>query len=232
MTVRQLTVKDIDWAVATLARRREPLVEKAPIFWRPAPQAVKSHRAFLERLLTDAGGRGYRTDTAVLIAGPRGDGLLVDDAFVPDERWADGDGSAMWSAFAADRAGAAVRFVCPTYERERGEFARSVGLELAESWWLLELPGSGGGQAGEEIELPGAPARTVGAPPVYAPPGPILFLPAPADASRALPAAVEQAPKLGCAAIVVNQTAGDDALGTELTKAGFRRHCGYYTGIL
>jgi hypothetical protein len=232
MTARTLTVDDIDWAVATLGRRRESLVEKAPVFWAPAPDAARSHRAFVEHLLSGAGGVGYRTDTAVLIAAPRGDGWLVDDTYVPGERWTDGDGSALWGALAADHSGAAVRFVCPTYERERGEFARTAGLKPVESWWLYELPGSGGGRAGAEIELPGATARTVGAPPVYAPPGPILFLPAPNDAAEALPAAVEQAPKLGCAAIVVNQRAGDEALGTDLTSAGFRRHCDYYTGTL
>jgi len=28
-----------------------------------------------------------------------------------------------------------VRFVCPTYEKDRAEFARSAGLTIAESWW-------------------------------------------------------------------------------------------------
>jgi hypothetical protein len=232
MTVHALTVKDLDWAVGVLTRRRELLVEQAPIFWRPAPEAAKTHRAFIEHLLMNAGGKGYRTDASVLIAAPRGDGWLVDDAYVPEDHWANGDGQVLWDAFTADCDGAAVRFVCPTYERERGEFARGAGLELAESWWLVELDGSAGGQAGVDIELPGAAALTVGAPPVYAPPGPILFLPAPAEAARALPAAVEEAPKLGCAAIVVNQKADDNGLETELTKAGFRHHCDYYTGTV
>ncbi|SDS78239.1 hypothetical protein SAMN04489717_3851 [Actinopolymorpha singaporensis] len=35
MTVRELTVKEVDWAVSTLARRQEPLVDKAPIFSGP-----------------------------------------------------------------------------------------------------------------------------------------------------------------------------------------------------
>jgi hypothetical protein len=207
-------------------------VERAPIFWRPAPESAKNHRAFVEQLLTDAGGKGYRTDASVLIAAPRGDGWLIDDAYVPGERWADGDGQVLWDAVAVDCGGSAVRFVCPAYERERGEFARGVGLELAESWWLVELEGSGGGRPGAEIDLPGAAALTVGAPPVYAPPGPILFLPAPTDAARALPAAVEEAPKLGCAAVVVNQKAGERELQAELTRAGFRRHCDYYTGTV
>lgn len=138
----------------------------------------------------------------------------------------------LWDALAVECPGDALRFVSPTYERARGAFARETGLTLAESWWLLEMAGSGGGEAGRDVALPGAQAMTVGAPPVYAPPGPILFLPAPTDAARALPAAVEQAPALGCAAVVVNQQADDHALATVLTRAGFRQHCDYYTGIL
>ena len=227
-----MTVKDLDWAAAALTWRRESLVEQAPTFWRPAPEAAKNHRAFIEYLLTEAGAKGYRTDGSVLIAAPHPDGWLIDDAYVPGQHWVTGDGQLLWDSFAVDCAGATVRFVCPTYERQKGEFARHIGLELAESWWLMELANSGGGQAGAEIDLPGAAAVTVSAPPIYAPPGPILFLPALADATRALPAAIEQALKLGCAAVVVNQKAGDNASRTHLLKAGFRQHCEYYTGTV
>jgi hypothetical protein len=232
MKARALTVNDLDWVVTALARRREPLVGRAPIFWRPALEAAKNHRTFVEYLLTEAGAKGFRTDASVLIAAPRGDGWLIDDAYIPGERWADGDGQLLWDALVADCRGAAVRFVCPTHERDRCEFAGSVGLEVAESWWLMELAGSGGGQAGVEIDLPGAAALTVEAPPVYAPSGPILFLPAAVDAARAIPAAIEEAPKLGCAAIVVNQRAGDGASQAILAKAGFRQHCDYHTGTI
>lgn len=226
------SLNDLDWLVAVLARRREALVEHAATFWRPAPDAAQKHRALMEYLLTEAGAKGYRTDSSVLIAAPRGDGWLIDDAYVRGDEWTDGDGQLLWDALAAECGGAAVRLVCPTYERRKGEFARRAGLELAESWWLMELEGSGGGRAGTEIDLPGASALTVGAPPVYAPPGPILFLPALVDASRALPAAIGEAPRLGCAAIVVNQKAGDSGLQTHLTRAGFRRTCDYYVGTI
>lgn len=130
----------------------------------------------------------------------------------------------------AYRTPASVRFVCPTYERARADFARAAGLTVAETWWLMELPGSGGGEAGAQIELPGAGALTVGAPAVYAPPGPILFLPALTDAERAVPAAIATAPDIGCSALVVNQLSSDDALVSTLTDVGLRRHCEYCTG--
>ena len=113
-------------------------------------------------------------------------------------------GRELWNAFAADLHGEDVRLVCPTYERDRAEFAHSVGLAVAESWWLFEVPGSGGGEAGAQIMVPGADALTVGAPPVYAPPGPILFLRAVMNADLALPEALSAVGDLGCAAIVVN----------------------------
>lgn len=196
------------------------------------PDGRVKHRDFIAYLLTEAGAKGYRTDDAVLIAAPRGDGWLIDDAYVPREQWAGGDGHQLWNALVVDCSGAAVRFVCPTYERARGVFARAVGLALTESWWLLEMQGCGGGDAGRDIALPGARALTMGPPPVYAPPGPILFLPAPTAAARAVPAAVEQAPYLGCAAVVVNQRADDHALVTVLRRAGFRQHCDYYSGTI
>ena len=89
-----------------------------------------------------------------------------------------------------------------------------------------------GGVAGLDISLPGADAVTVAAPPIYAPPGPVLFLPAPTDAGAALPAAVDKATDIGCAAVVVNQVAGDDALAGSLAGAGFHRHCDYYSGTI
>lgn len=229
VTASLATLADLEWIVALLARRRRPLVSYAPIFWRPAPDASTHHRAYLEYLLVDGGAHAYRTPASVLIAVPRGDGWLVDDAFVPGEDWA-GDGRVLWDALAADCGGSEVRFVCPTYERARADFARAAGLTVAETWWLMELPGSGGGEAGAQIELPGAGALTVGAPAVYAPPGPILFLPALTDAERAVPAAIATAPDIGWSALVVNQLSSDDALVSTLTDVGLRRHCEYCTG--
>lgn len=232
MSVRAATSADLDWIAAVLTERRAPLEQRAPVFWRPAPDAATKFRHFIEYLLTDGGARGYRTDDGVLIAAPRGDGWLVDDMFVRGDRWADGDGKDLWNALTNDVDGSEIRFVCPTYEQHRAEFARAVGLTIAESWWLRELDSSGG-EPGVQVQLPGAEAITVPAPPVYAPPGPILFLPsAPSDPSVAIPAAVDKAEKLGCASVVVNVVSGADELAGTLRAAKFRQHCDYYTGTV
>ncbi|MDN5804863.1 MAG: hypothetical protein L0H26_09820 [Microlunatus sp.] len=165
MTATLATIADLDWIVTVLAQRRRSLVPHAPVFWRPAPDAASRHRAFIEHLVGDGTGHAYRTAASVLIAARRGAGLLVDDAYVPGENWATGDGRVLWNALAADCDNSEVRFVCPTYEHARAEFAQDAGLAVAESWWLMELENSGGGDPGCQIELPGARAITTGAPP-------------------------------------------------------------------
>lgn len=184
------------------------------------------------RGVTDGAAKAYRTGASVLIATRRGDGWLVDDASIPGESWASGDGRELWDAFAADWHGDEVRLVCPTYERARAEFAQAAALTIGESWWLMEVPDSGGGEAGTQVTVPGADAVTAGAPPVYAPPGPILFLRSVTDDDLALPAAISTVADLGCAAIVVNHTVDNDDLATSLAAAGFRQHCDSYTGAV
>lgn len=230
VTVRELGVDEAGWAVRTLADRRERLVPHAPVFWRPAPGQREIHQSYIECLLRQGGARGYGTDRSVLVAAPRGGGWLVDDAATVG--WVGGEGQQLWDALAAGAPGAAVRMVCPTYEPERRRFARSFGLRLAESWWLLELAGCGGGNADVRVNLPGAVAVTMAAPPVYAPPGPVLFLTHTSDPVTALPAAITSSAAYGCAAIVVHHHLGDTNLATELDRAGFRRHCDYYDGLL
>ena len=230
MTVSPATLADLDWIIARLAERREPLTPLAPVFWPPAADAAERHRAFIEYLLTEGGGLAYRTADSVLIATPRGDGWLVDDLHVPDQRWTT-DGIELWNALAADRRGDDVRFVCPTYEHDRVDFASIIRLTLAETWWLIEL-GGGGGEARVTVSLPGADAVTVGAPPVYDPPGPMLFLPSPEDAATAVPAALHKAPGLGCAGVVVNQAASKEPMVQVLRAAGFRPHCDYFDGTI
>ncbi len=230
MAALPASLADLEWIISRLAQRRALLTPLAPIFWRPASDASERHRAFIEHLLTAGGGLAYRTADSVLVASPRGDGWLVDDLHVRDGRWTP-DGIELWNALAADRGGQDVRFVCPTYERDRAAFASSIGLTVAETWWLIEL-GTGGGEARLDVALPGARAITVGAPPVYAPPGPMLFLPSPENAATAVPAALDQAPELGCAGVVVNQVASDQELVETLRAAGLRPHCDYFTGTI
>lgn len=168
----------------------------------------------------------------MLIAAPRGDTWVVDDMSVPTGDWAAGDGRDLWNLLATETDGAAVRFVSSAYESDSAVFAQAVGLSVGEPWWLLELATSGG-EAGVEVDLQGATAVTVGSPPVYAPPGPMLFLPeSSSEPAVDIPAAVTKAETLGCAGVAVNVAHGDDGARAALTESGFRRHCDFYIGAL
>ena len=64
MTVRALTVDDLEWAVETLGRRRANLVPFAPVLWRPATSASRVHLAFLRSLITSGGALGFANNKA------------------------------------------------------------------------------------------------------------------------------------------------------------------------
>jgi hypothetical protein len=227
--VRQLTLEDLDWAVAVLARRRAALVPYAPVYWRPAPSAAAIHRAHLRHVLTEAGGLGLRTDDALLIAVPGRRGWTIDDAAVSDGGW-DSAGRRLWAAFASQADGDVVRFVCPVPETERLHFAVSLGLEVTESWWHVEVPQSTAGKGVRGPQVDGATVEYVQAPPVYDPGGEILFLRQVSDPARALPSVQHKAAAQGNPLVVVSQMVGDVVLVEALESSGFRRHCDFMDG--
>ena len=235
MTARRLTVRDVDWMVAALARRRAALVPYAPVYWRPAANARQAHRDYLDHLLREGGGIGARTDSAFMIAAPGRFGVTLDDAVVPDAEWRT-SGHEVWYALAAELSGSRGRFVCPVPERRRLDFARSRGFELVDSWWHRDVPpdpsadASSGDHQESEVEV--ASARLVEAPPVYDPGGPVLFLSGVTDPYLGLPSARRQAARLGCPVVVVSQTPGEGALADALARAGFIRHCDFLDGII
>lgn len=93
----------------------------------------------------------------------------------------------------------------------------------------LDLAGRDG-QAGGDVDLPGARARTVAAPPVDAPGGPVLLL-TDVTPSADLAAAATAAEERGCAGVVVETTPGSEPQDA-LAAAGFRRHCDYLSGTI
>jgi hypothetical protein len=225
MDVRPLTVNDVAWAVSRLGDRRAQLEPFAPVFWRPAADAEQRHREFLTYLLTDGGGVGFRTDTALMIAQPAKLGWVIDDAAVHDDTWT-GDGEGLWRAVTATVSGH-IRFVCPVPETARQKFARSKGFRRVTSWWHWNGPVTKPAAANNEPSVPGASASLVPAPPIYDPGGPILFLTEVQDSERALAAARLQAQVVGSPVVVVDQPVDNDALDAALTANGFIRHCDF-----
>jgi hypothetical protein len=231
MVAVSVRASDLDWAVGVLGKRRASLVAFAPVFWRPARDAPERHRDYLRQILTEGGARAFRTADSLLVAVPGAADWLVDDLYVPESGWGS-SAQDLWNGLDAVAHDRPVRFVCPAYERDRVGFARAAGLTVSESWWLRELPGSAGGDAGVELDLAGTRAFTVAAPPVYDPGGPVLFIPALSASGRELPMSEEAARRHGCSAIVVAGQAGDTSHSQLLNAAGLRRHCEYYGGAI
>ena len=226
MTVRALTVDDVGWAVRVLAERRDALRPFAPVYWRQAADSKRQHADFMAYVLGDGGGFGFRSDDGLMVATPARVGWTVDDAWVPPDTW-DSDGLDLWRATTSRIAGEQVRFVCPVPEAERREFALERGLDLATSWWHLDVtavsPGSG------VPSLDRADVRLVDAPPIYDPGGPITFVTAVTD-HAALVAAPGEARLCGSPLVVVDQPAADEALARALDEGGYRRHCDFLDG--
>lgn len=223
MRVRRLGPSDLDWAAGRLARRRAALVPFAPVFWRPSVDAEQRHREFLTSLLEN-GAVGFRTDDDLVLAHPRGDGWVVDDAAVAADRW-ESAGRALWEATSGEVSGP-VRWVCPVPEPARLAFVRRQGFEVVESWWHHDTAGPLAAPH-PDPDISGAHARLVPAPPVYAPGGPILFLTRVADPAAALVDARARAAGLGAPVVVVGQQSGEAHLVSALESAGFVRHCDF-----
>ena len=217
--MRPLTLDDLDWVVEVTRRRREALAAYAPLFWRPASDATERHRAFLAHLVAGPGSFGLRTEHGYALVVERGDHRLVDDMVVsPDERWAD-EGVALLGAVLA--VPGRVRFVAPVAEPARTAAARSLGLDVAETWWHRDLPDatpvSG---AAAEIDVPGATGRLVPAPPVYDPGGPVLLVTR-VESPPALAAVEAEAGARGATVSVVSQAPGDGDTAAIARSAGY-----------
>lgn len=229
MSVRTLTLNDLDWAVDRLAERRAGLVPHAPVLWHSAANAPEAHQRYLSYLLTNGRGQGYRSDTGLLIAAPNPSGWTVDDMVVPRAEWAT-TGQDLWHAFAATSLGSSVRFVCPVPEPERAAFARLQGLLLTTSWWHRNISPFTSAVVERSPQVLGARAQLVAAPQVYNPGGPVLYLTDVRDPARALANAERETTQLGCPVVVVDQPCDEPALVDALRDNGYQRHCDFLDG--
>jgi hypothetical protein len=230
--VRKMIVEDVDWVVDRLARRRAALVPHAPVYWRPAANAIQAHRQFLGYVLGKGGGIGFCTGEAFMIATPGCHNLwTIDDAVIPDGEWI-GTGPQLWDALSSEIRESSVRFVCPAPEPQRAEFARTLGLTLHNSWWHIAVEQVRPRADGQEPCVEGANAALVPAPRIYDPGGPVLFLTKIVNVARALPAAYAEAERLGSPVVVANQPHGAASLAGALEDAGYYRHCGFFEGSL
>jgi hypothetical protein len=94
----------------------------------------------------------------------------------------------------------------------------------------VEVSQSVGGNGVRGLEVDGATAEYVQAPPVNDPGGANLFLRQVSDPAPALASAQHNAAAQGNPLVVVSQMAGDAALVETLETSGFRRHCDFMQG--
>jgi hypothetical protein len=182
VSVRAMTVEDLDWLQGLLAARALVRRQFAPWFWSPAADGAQKYRAWLRHLIEDPEVASLRTDHGGAIATPTDAGFDVDDFAVDNpERYAD-DGSVL---IASLRAVGRLRLVVPFHETERLRLAEAIDwLELGEVWWtqsLEDVPGFTDppddlDAVPTKTDVEGATAFMVPAPPVYQQERPVLGL--------------------------------------------------------
>jgi hypothetical protein len=226
---RPLTSADLAWVVGLASARRAKIVSFAPRFWNPADDARRTHATFLGSLIAEPDVLSIRTDHGFLFGMPRSGALVVDDMAAEGDAFWPLDGEELLRS--AGQVGR-LRLVCPVPEAPRASAATAVGLSIAESWWHRDLTNvASSAHDWDELglQVDGAVARLVPAPPVYAPGGPVLLVTSVSDAS-ALSAIEDEAARRGAPVSVVSQDPDDDGLAELLNAAGYRRTTDYYEG--
>lgn len=229
-SVRELSVADLPWVLEVTAQRRAALVPHAPRFWRSADDAAEKHRVHLGRLINDPAARSLRTDHGYAIGMASPPRLIIDDMVV-DENHYQNEGIALLQAIAAN---SDVRFVCPTFETQRAELARNVGLTVVESWWhrdLEEAESTAAHHIPEDLNVDGTHGRLVSAPPIYDPGGPVLFVTKLRSAS-ALREIELRAAKDGATVSVIAVKADDNSVERLARDNGYRRTTDFFEGRL
>ncbi|MDN5726552.1 MAG: hypothetical protein L0G99_11570 [Propionibacteriales bacterium] len=227
--VRDLTAEDLDWVLDLSEARRRRLASYAPRFWNPADNARTRHATFLGDQIDNPEIRSLRTDHGFVFAAP-GRIMIIDDLAVADEALWPTEGVALLRRAGGD---SLVRVVCPVPEPRRRDAVRSLGLELAESWWTKNLASSTRiiPYENRHLRVPGAAGKLVTAPPVYSPGGPVLLI-TEADGVAAMAELEHQATVRGARVAVVSQPGADVPDGAALREAGYTRTSDFHHGRL
>ncbi len=167
VAVSELSPDDADWAAGLMDERRREYERYSPVFWRPAAQARARHVRFLRRQLADPATVALRSPRGFLIAQLRPAEAFVDD-FAVDRAgtWSD-DGAelllAAWSRVRATGVGA-LRVVTAQADRPKSALLNGLGLDLAEQWWVHELPAAPSKAAGRNLVTMTGPSVTMTGP--------------------------------------------------------------------
>ena len=223
--------EDFAWAAALMRRRRERYEVLSPVFWRPAVGVEAAHAQFLRSAAARDGAVAVRTDHGFATSVPNEGRCSVDDFAVDDdERWAT-DGPqlalAVWAAARSPEL-TALRVVTARGDEPKRTMVRSLGLTVAERWWVKALDPTGPAATWGPVTVGGAPALIGPAPPVYDPGGPVCLL-GDVDA-RLAAAAAGDARALGAALAIVQRQGDPPEEEPELEAAGFHNPSEFYEG--
>ena len=225
-----MTQDDLGWLVELAGVMRERRAPHAPLFWRPAADAMPHHRAYLSWLLDRTDTVTVRTARGYLVGVPTGPDLVVDDFAVEDDAAWPTDGRALLEHVHGEHR---LRVVVPVCEPGRRAVAAGLGLEPGTTWWHRDLPdppdpGADEQEAEAEVAVDGATGRLVVAPPVYDPGGPVLLVTAAVASAAALRRLEQQAARRGATVSVVETQPADTRVPALLEAAGYLRTTDFY----
>jgi hypothetical protein len=198
---RRLTLDDVPWIADMLVERRRLYATFSPVFWNPAENAREVHAPYLASLVSSDRHCGYRTERGSVLAELQEPhsapwwsevpvGFVDDFAVVTDDCW-HSDGvpllRAVWQEIAR-RGAQALRVVTARRDDAKVGMLQSLGLTIAESWWVKVSDVRPVAKATlGPITAHGVEGAMMVAPPVYDPGGPVFLV-----ASRATPAVVRR----------------------------------------
>ena len=220
--IRPVSADDAAWMADLLARRRVEHERWSPVFWRRAADARAVHEPFLVALIASDSIVALRDDHGFVIADRDREGRCVVDDFAVDD--ADGwDTHGRLLLVAAwrvqhERGAARARVVTAYLDEPKRTMLLAAGLEVAEEWWVKPLAATGPASTFGPLDVPGATAVVVPAPPVYDPGGPVAIIGPGVDQSS-LPDVEERAAAAG--AVLAVARLPDDAARSAVDDAGY-----------
>jgi hypothetical protein len=226
-----MTVEDAGWAAGLMAERRAEYERYAPVFWKPAADAVERHRSWLGRVLADPATVAVRDELGFAIATPFGDLAYVDDMAVADGDWA-GRGAALLRAVwaeAGDRGAPGLRVVTARLDGPKVAMLEDLGLEVRERWWFRPHPTTGPpADPPAPLVGDGFEVRPFPPPPVYAVGG-MVGIATRLDDTDAVDRAAAAAAGAGLVSLIAPRSAGD-VLEPALAERGFDAPSAFYVG--
>lgn len=215
-----------------MERRRQRYWSYSPVFWRPASGVTALHAGFLGSQIARDDVVAFRTGSGFVMGETRGgEGFIDDFAVEPDKQW-EGDGrrllAAAWERLHAYGA-LTVRVVSAQKDLPKNTLLSSVGLSVADEWWVKALVPSGRSDKRGTVRGSGFSGYLGPAPPVYDPGGDLLLVRY-IDPEVPVDDMERQAASWG-AVLAVVPAVPDGARARELSTNGYEVASQWFVGV-